>query len=291
MMKSLRAEFGLENITSEMMLYYAYKQSLHQLQYGGQAPQVVAPVFACQRSGTSLILRVFFWDKDSFVYREGSSLSTADPEGLRLDPLDEVGKKIRRQKAPLVVLKPLVESQNAARILDAFPEARAIWLFRHYRDVVASNLRKFGEVNGIDDIRPIAQNDQDNWRAQNASEYTRSIIQQYFAEDMSIQDAAALFWFARNQLYFEQKLDLNARVLLVRYRDFVSEPGDTMRRIYAHLQRPYPGDGILREIHGESVGKGREVQLSSEIEALCEEQLEKLINASTHGGSGAHPPL
>lgn len=238
--------------------------------------KVVAPVFACQRSGTSLMLRVFFWDKDNVVYREGSSLSAGDPLRLRLDPLNEVAERIRHNRAPLVVLKPLVESQNAATFLEIFPEARAIWLYRNYRDVVASNLRKFGERNGIDDIRPIAKGDPDNWRSEKASDYTRSVIQTHFAEDMPVHDAAALFWFARNQLFFEQGLDNNPRVLLVRYRDFTSKPGETMRRVYAYLQRPYPGDRMLREVHSESVGKGSRVELSPEIERLCKDLWHKL---------------
>lgn len=276
MIKQIKGRLGYQNITFEMFLFYIYKYLRQVLIYRGSVDKVVAPIFACQRSGTSLMLRVFFWDKDNVVYREGSSLSSEDPFGLRLDSLDKVAKIIRNDRAPLVILKPLVESQNALTILETFPEAKTIWLYRHYRDVVASNLRKFGERNGIDDIRPIAQETPDNWRSENVSDYTRSIIQQYFSEDMSIYDAAALFWFARNQLFFEQNLDTNPRVLLVRYRDFVNEPSETMHRIYDYFQRPYPGDGILREVHGQSVGKGKDVVISPEIEKLCEDLLGKL---------------
>lgn len=276
MINELKARLGYKNITSEMALYYLYKSLRQAVTYPSSVDKVVTPVFACQRSGTSLMLRVFFWDKDNVVYREGSSLSSQDPLGLRLDPLDVVAGKIRSNRAPLVVLKPLVESQNAAKFLDAFPEARSLWLYRHYRDVVSSNLRKFGERNGINDIRPIAQEDPYNWRSENTSTYTRSIIQKYFAEDMPVRDAAALFWFARNQLFFEQNLDSNPRVKLVRYRDFVSEPARTMREIYEYLERPYPGDRMLQEVHGQSVGRGSDVELSPQIEALCEDLLGKL---------------
>jgi hypothetical protein len=228
------------------------------------------------------MLRVFFWDKDTVVYREGSSLSSQDPLGLELDPLEDVAKKIRENRAPLVVLKPIVDSQNARQFLEAMPEAKSIWLYRHYRDVVSSNLRKFGERNGINDIRSIAQNDPDNWRSENASDHTRSIIQQYFSDDMPPNDAAALFWYARNQLFFEQNLDSHPRVLLVRYSDFVTNPAETMPRIYKFLDRPYPGDNINREVHGLSVGKGKEVVLSPEIEAFCQSQLERLEAAQAN---------
>jgi hypothetical protein len=276
MIDHFKNRFGFKNITAEMALYYVYKSTRQALIYDSSVEKVLCPIFACQRSGTSLMLRVFFWDKDNVVYREGSSLSTNDPLHLRLDSLELVAQRLRDNRAPLVVLKPLVESQNALKIMEALPEARPIWLYRNYLDVVASNLRKFGERNGIDDIRPIAHEIADNWRSDNVSDYTRSIIQRYFAEDMSIYDAAALFWFARNQLFFEQKLETNPRMRLIRYRDFVTKPAQTMREIYAHLERPYPGDGILREVHDESLGRGSTVELSPEIEKLCQDMFSRL---------------
>ena len=268
-----------------MVLFYVNK-SLHQaLTYGSGADKVVCPIFACQRSGTSLMLRVFFWDKDAVVYREGSSLSSQDPLGLELDSMEEIAKKIRDNRAPLVVLKPIVDSQNALQFLNVMPEAKALWLYRHYRDVVSSNLRKFGERNGINDIRPIASNEPNNWRSENVSDHTRSIIQKYFAEDMPVNDAAALFWFARNRLFFEQNLNMNKRVRLIRYQDFVTRPSETMREIYEYLERPYPGDEINREVHGLSVGKGKEVILSPEIEVLCQSMLEQLEAAEAEYSS------
>jgi hypothetical protein len=276
MIKQLKIRFGLKNITLAMMLFYVYKRLRQFLVYRSSVEKVVCPIFACQRSGTSLMLRVFFWDMDNVVYREGSVLSSDDPLRLRLNPWPQVVQKIRSDRAPLVILKPIVESQNASRFLEEFPEARSIWLYRHYLDVVASNLRKFGERNGIDDIRPIAQDSPDNWRSEKVSDYTRSVIREHFSEEMSIYDAAALFWFARNQLFFDQNLDTNPRVLPVRYRDFVNEADHTMHKIYEFLQRPYPGDHILREVHGLSVGKGSDVVLSPEIESLCEDMLARL---------------
>ena len=285
MNKELKTRLGLKNVTSDMVRFYVNK-SLYQLYtYRSGVDKVICPVFACQRSGTSLMLRVFFWDKDTVVYREGSSLSSQDPLGLRLDPIEDVAKKIRENRAPLVVLKPIVDSQNARQFLEAMPEAKSIWLYRNYRDVVSSNLRKFGERNGINDIRSIAQNDPNNWRSENVSDYTRSIVQTYFSEDMPPNDAAALFWYVRNQLFFEQDLDGNSRVLLVRYSDFVTNPAETMPRIYKFLGRPYPGDHINREVHDLSVGKGKEVMLSIEIEDLCQSQLERLEDAE------ANPPV
>jgi hypothetical protein len=282
MNRELKTRLGLKNITAEMARFYVNKSFYQAFKYRSGVDKVVCPVFACQRSGTSLMLRVFFWDKDTVVYREGSSLSSKDPKGLELDPLEVVAKKIRANRAPLVILKPIVDSQNARQFLNVMPEAKSIWLYRHYRDVASSNLRKFGERNGIDDIRPIANNDVNNWRSENVSDHTRSIIQTYFSEDMPPNDAAALFWYARNQLFFEQKLDGNSRVLLVRYSDFVTNPTETMSRIYKYLGRPYPGDHINREVHGLSVGKGKEVVLSPEIEDLCQSQLERLEDAEAN---------
>lgn len=196
-------------------------------------------------------------------------MSSLDPNRLRLDPLDMVEAKIEQISAPLVVLKPIVESQNAVKLLAHFESAKAIWMFRHHKDVVSSNLRKFGERNGIKDIRPIVEDQQDNWRAQGVSASTREIICRYFSEDMNPADAAALFWFSRNRLFFEQGLDKERRVKLCKYDDLVSRPDTVVEQLYQFLGIDYPGRGIVTEVSPQSIGKGKDVGISKDIDELC----------------------
>ena len=75
--------------------------------------------------------------------------------------------RIATDRPPLIVAKPLVESQNVRDILDWAPEARAIWIYRDFRDVAASNPEYFGGDKGHRDLAHILATDDANWRLQN----------------------------------------------------------------------------------------------------------------------------
>ncbi|MBP6016439.1 MAG: sulfotransferase [Candidatus Promineofilum sp.] len=256
-------------------LYKSAAQKLGAAAYDGGT--IVVPILGIQRSGTSLMYWVFERDLGVKVYRESSELSSLDTmEHIRLNPLSSVKAMIGRHHVPMVVFKPLVESQRAHELLATFPEARVLWAYRHYQDVAASNLKAFGLDNGQRDLRPFLANDPDNWRSQNSSAETRETIRRHFADDMNPFDAAALFWWARMQLYFEQKLDQHPSVMLSRYEDLVLNPARTMRRTYAFLGRPYPGDSIVKDVNAQSVGKGRVSKLSPAVDQLCGQMLERL---------------
>lgn len=226
-------------------------------------------VLGCQRSGTTLMARIFNRDFRSNVYTAFSPLSSKDPHGLRLNPLDEVERQLKEDTGSLVVLKPIVESQNAGTLLDFFNNSKAIWMFRNCRDVVASNIRRFGDRNGIDDLRPIVQDRRDDWRADKVSKYTREIIADFFSEEMDIYDAAALFWFSRNRLFFELDLDKHPGVMTCHYDDLVTCPDTVMRGLYHFIDHRYPGNRIVREVKPTSIGKGTSIGLSHEVEMLC----------------------
>lgn len=256
-------------------VYKGAAQKLGAADYTGD--RTVVLILGIQRAGTSLMYWVFERDLNVKVYRESSELSSLDTvEKVRLNPLPSVKEQIERHRLPLVVFKPLVESQRARELMAAFPGAKVLWAYRHYQDVAASNLKAFGMDNGKRDLRPFLAGDPDNWRSQNSSIETRETIRRFYSDDMNPFDAAALFWWARMQLYFEQGLDRDPSVLLSRYEDLVTNPARTMRRTYAFLGRPYPGDHIVKDVNAQSVGKGRVSKLSPEVDALCAAMLARL---------------
>ena len=256
-------------------IYKNAAQKLGAANYDGH--KTVVLILGIQRSGTSLMYWVFERDLGVKVYRESSDLSSLDTvEHVRLNPLSAVTAEIDRHRLPMVVFKPLVESQRAHELMSAFPGAKVMWAYRHYQDVAASNLKAFGTDNGLRDLQPLMANDPYNWRSQNSSEETRRTIRRFHAPDMNPFDAASLFWWARMQLYFEQKLDQNPSVLLSRYEDLVLNPARTMRRTYAFLGRPYPGDHIVKDVNAQSVGKGRVSKLSPAVDELCAAMLARL---------------
>jgi len=233
-------------------------------------------IFGCQRSGTTLTQRIFQRDIMSKVYGELSELSSKDPDRLRLNPLENVKSIIDNHPAPFVVIKPLVESQNALDLLSYFKGSKAVWLYRNYKDVASSNLRFFGEDNGVRDLRHIINGHPESWKAEKITNHVRNTILRYFSDDMNKYDAAALFWYARNNIYFDQKLFDSPDIMMCRYEDLVSDPDRILRRIYQFIDRPYPGSAIVSDVFSSSVGKGSGIELSLEIEQICSELLKKL---------------
>lgn len=234
-------------------------------------------VIGCQRSGTDMLLGVFERDWRVKVYGEFSALSDRDLQHrIRLNPLPDVDAVLSRQRVPLVVLKPLVETQNADRLLGYFIAARAVFMFRHYRDVAASNLKKFGLRNGINNLRPIVANDQTNWRAERVTDDVRELVLSHFTEDMPPHDAAALFWYVRNRLYLDRNLPSEPRARLLDYTEFVADPARSVAALYRWLELPPPTARVTQTIHAHSVGKGDDVSLSPAIEARCADLLAEL---------------
>ncbi len=228
-------------------------------------------IVGCQRSGTTLMSRLFDADRDCRVFGEFSMLSSVGKDGIRLNPLPDVAAVISRVPAPLVVMKPLVETQRVRTLLNYFPNAKALFMYRRYTDVASSDLRKFGPRNAIDNIRPIALGDTHNWRSAGATPLVREHVARFFSDSMNPNDAAALFWFARNQLYYDLELATHGQVMLCRYEHLATEPSALMQRVYDFAGVACPDLTHTRQVHSSSVSKGKSLELLPEVRALCEQ--------------------
>ncbi len=264
---------------------FRLRKRCHQaLRYRRGCAKVVVLVVGCQRSGTSMIHHVLRRDLDAVTYDEQSPLSSRDHvEQLRWNPPAEIQARFAADRAPLVVAKPLVESQNLVRLLDLFPESRALWMYRHFADVAESNVKYFGPDTGHADLVPILADDQGNWRAEGLGVDARERIRRLYRRDLTPHDTAALFWYARNSLLFSGGGAEDSRVRACRYADLVERPAAVMRAIYGFVGRPYPGDGIVRDVFAGSRGRGRNVSVSPPVRAACEEILERLDAAPRVG--------
>jgi len=236
-------------------------------------------VIGCQRSGTSIMMRVFERDYKSKVYMELDKIFRQDEQAMRLKPLQSVKEIFDNAFASLIVSKPLLDTQIIFDILNFFPDSKAIFIFRHYKDVVSSFLKIFGTQTGIKDISPIVQNNLQDWRAQNVSDEISNIVKKIYSPNMDPFDAAALFWFTRNHLFFDLKLNTNSNVLMCKYEDLVTEPSDTFGNIYKAIDCQFPGKRIIQSVHSRSKGKGKKVSLSPEIESMCKKLWVKLNDA------------
>jgi hypothetical protein len=248
----------------------------------GRLPSRVLFVLGCQRSGTTILVdtldkdwRVKSFGEFSGVNRPAAgrrpwSVRSQSRYSIRLKPLDEVAEKLERCPHPLVVLKPLVESQKAPSILRAIDRAVCVWVFRHYRDVARSNVKLFTPEVSRYNLEPIVREQSDSWRAEFVPEDVRDLVRRHYSPDMNPFDGAALFWFARNRLFFDLELAREERVMPLKYEDLVADPELSLRRLYRHAGIAFPGPRIAEGIHPSSVGLGRELELSPEIERACD---------------------
>jgi len=110
---------------------------------------------------------IFEKDLNTKVYSESSKIhSRYDPDNInkkiRLVPYTTLNNFFKKDHALLIIAKPLVESQNILELLEYFEGSKAIWMFWHYKAVASSNLNYFGIKNGINNLRPIVENNPNN---------------------------------------------------------------------------------------------------------------------------------
>lgn len=253
-----------------------FKKYYYRFTSGTAKKKCILFILGCQRSGTSMMTRIMARDVRTKIFEEFSELSSDDPGGLRLNSFDKIDKIFADEPFSLLVSKPLVESQNSDKLLSHFNSAKAIWMFRHYKDVASSNLAKFSAKNCVNNLLPISLKEENNWRSERVGEETQKIIDKYFSKDMNPADAAVLFWLVRNNIFFEQKLFENENILMCKYEDLTSSPSQEMKRIYNFLGIDYPQTNITKEVSVDSKGKGQNLELNPEIEKLCTEVWEKL---------------
>ena len=212
------------------------------------------------------------------------SIRSASRWSIRLGPLDGVAAMLSRSRFPLVVLKPLVESQKARELHAGLDRSRLLWMVRHYRDVARSNVKLFGADIHRVNLEPIVRRDRSNWRSERVPDDVHDLVLRHYAPDMNPYDGGALFWYARNRLYLELGLDSLDRVTLLRYEDLAAEPERWMRAVYKFAGVEFPGPEVVADVHPRSVGLGVELELTPEIEAACADLWEQLclLTARAH---------
>ena len=159
-------------------------------------------------------------------------VGTAGPhDETRWQDYAAVVQGLRRIPFEVVVAKPLVESDRAVELMDAAVPVRAIWMLRRYDAVSRSNIKKFGVENPYRDLRPFCESDPLDWRRRGARP-KRPVTpsSSLMGEGLSPLDAGALFWWARNRLYFDQHLQTDDRIRC----SVTSEPATNPKRWSTH---------------------------------------------------------
>ena len=238
-------------------------------------------IMGCQRSGTTLISNVLDTPKYTRVYGEFSPLSDQDPAKIRLNTTENILCRFNSVHAPLVVTKPLVESQNARELLSSIPNSYILWAYRNYKDVALSDIKKFRNIGGHGNILAFVNDATSNWRNEHASLQTIEIIKSLYSTKLKPIEAASLFWYARNILFFEQKLAQDKYVSLWSYDDFVKNAGSHINNLMRWLDMPQSNRNLSKDVFVESIGTAKSLPIDHDIDALCSNLQERLDSNKT----------
>ena len=250
----------------------------------GRADTNVLLIVGCQRSGTTALQHVFAADRNIVSFGELGFAFERWPYNHRLRKISTVKRMIAMTGASMVVIKPLVESHRVADLLDQLTDSRAIWMYRHYADVASSNLKRFGDDNGRINIDKALSGDPRDWRAQGFGDYEVGVLSGLNFDEFGRHDFAALFWWLRNRLFFNQNLIDEDRLRICSYSDLVTDPQATIDAMYelAGVEPLRPGAG--NRIHQSSVDKGKGIPLDPAVRELCEEMWRMLEKANEQYG-------
>jgi Sulfotransferase domain len=228
----------------------------------------VLVVVGCQRSGTTMLQQSLLdrsWRVVILEEHDRRLVRTDDPDRILWKPLQEISPRMIQLPFELVVVKPLVESHRTIEILDSISKAKAIWMLRHYLAVAKSDVARFGPENGIRNLSRLVAGNISDWRA-NCNAEVREQVSILIKADLSPVDAAAVFWWARNQLYFDQRLWEDDRVRVLRYESLIEAPSECLRGVSDFLGLSLPSRSMVNAVRQSRRSSGG---LHPSVEDLC----------------------
>jgi len=232
----------------------------------------VVLIFGCQRSGTTMLQQTFLdrsWRVLILEEHDRRLIGPAPgPEETTWQEYSTVLGRIRRLPFEVVAAKPLVESASATALMDAAGAVKAIWMLRRYPEVAQSNVSRFGPDNPYRDLQPIRARDARDWRYIGVTEETWETVTALSNRRLTPFDAAALFWWTRNQLYFDQRLWQDDRIRILRYERACNQPDEVIRSLSGHIGVALPPGSIASRVRAQpSPAETRE--LDPDVERLC----------------------
>jgi hypothetical protein len=234
-------------------------------------PQPVALhvfVAGMQRSGTNLLMDVLDASTQTQVFHETDPRAFANYE-MRDETV--IRRLVQASAASVFVIKALCELDRVGALMDAFAPARTLWLVRDWRDSVHSAVRSFG--NFVPQWQRLAHGDASDWRGRGMQAATRELLAALYRSDASEAEGAAIMWFYRNALYFEQQFAADPRVRLLFYEDLVRRPEREIAAVYAFLGLHGFSPAVVDGIHARSVKQRTPPDIAPAVVELCDELL------------------
>lgn len=242
-------------------------KTLHQRVFPRPVTQYVL-VAGMQRSGTNLLMDILDANADTQVFHE------TDPrafERYEMRDLAVIRQLAGQCPAPVFVIKALCELDRIKVLMDTFTPAKTLWAVRDWRDSVNSAIKSFG--NFVPQWHRLAHGDASDWRGRGMSPATRELLAALYHPDASEAEGAAIMWFYRNALFFEQQLAADPRVRVVFYEDMVRHPLREVAAVYDFLGLQGLNRRVVERVHAHSVKHRSPPDIAPAVMALCDELL------------------
>jgi Sulfotransferase family len=251
-------------LRAERRLWRACKPVLHR--FSRPIPRQYLFVAGVQRSGTNMVMDLLEWSRWTAVFHETDPLAFENYEML---PPEVIQRLASQTRAPWFVIKSLCELDRIPALMDMFSPARTLWVLRDFEDSTRSAIRSFG--NFARQLRRLALEEHPgDWRGRGMSDATRRVLRLFARDDLSEVSAAALMWYYRNTLFFEQGLDRDPRVRLVFYESLVRDPTTVMSDVFGRLGLPDWSPWIVRFVQDHPARRERNAEMDPAVRQLCE---------------------
>ncbi len=233
-------------------------------------------VLGFQRSGTTMLVDVLNESPEVDVYHESDKRAFAS---FQLRSKDVIDPLISTSTAHCTVFKPICDSHRALDLLGDYEGSKGIWIYRNYRDVTNSAVIFWGNhaIQVIGDA--VAGKMSWGWRQEAISQDTLTRIKEVWRPDISPHEAFALFWYQRNQIFFDLELSKNPRMFLVRYENLVTKQDQFFPKLFEFIGLPISKD-LNFHVSATSIGKQEFPEASVNISAMCDEMLGRLDRAA-----------
>lgn len=244
-------------------------------QVAGRCAERSLIVSGVQRSGTNMVMNLLDVSGETDVYHEWDSRAFRD---YFMKDVEEVGALRARSGGRLFAIKALNEAERVAELRQALAPAKALWVYRRPDDMVRSFMVSWpGSDNGlnwlVDD--PLAR----GYQGRGMTAETLALVRELYHPNISIPSAIALFWYFRNQLFFDQGLHEDPHARLINYERLVCKPKLVAGGLFAWLELDFTPKAA-GFIQSRAAKKKAPLDIEPPIRSLCDDMWARLEAAA-----------
>ena len=223
-------------------------------------------VAGMQRSGTNMLMDVLDASFATQVFHETDPVAFKNYEMRERRVILQLAQTC---PAPVFVIKALCELDQIISLMQTLAPAKTLWVVRDWRDSVGSAVKSF--ANFVPQWKRLAHGDnKGDWRGRGMSDATREVLRALYHPAASEVDGAAIMWYYRNILFFEQALERDPRVRIVFYEDLVRDPLKHFVAIYDFLCLRGLPPSVSNHIYATSLRRGKGLAVTPAVAELCD---------------------